>query len=231
MANVMITGANKGLGHETSRRLLAAGHTVWMTARDQERGRRAATELGALFAVLDVTDDASVANAASAVAAEWGRLDVLINNAGIADDQLPPQEVTAAKVREVYETNVFGVVRVIHGFLPLLTAAENPAIINVGSESGSFASVANPDDPRFKSNGLVYGSSKAALSMLTLQYAKALPHVQVNIVAPGYPRTDFNGNSGPQTVTEGTDALVRLVELGGDAGTGGFYGRHGRVAW
>jgi NAD(P)-dependent dehydrogenase (short-subunit alcohol dehydrogenase family) len=231
MAKIVITGANKGLGFEASRRLLALGHTVCMTSRDRERGRRAAAELGAPFVVLDVTSDASVADGAAAVAAELGHVDVLINNAGIAGVQSPPERLTSEQIRKVYETNVFGVVRVITAFLPMLRESDDPSIINVGSESGSFASVTNPADPRSKASVIVYGSSKAALSMLTLQYAKALPYIRVNAVAPGYTRTDFNGNSGPQTVREGTDALVSLVQLGHQAGTGGFYNRSGPIGW
>jgi NAD(P)-dependent dehydrogenase (short-subunit alcohol dehydrogenase family) len=231
MANIVITGANKGLGFEASRRLIALGHTVCVTARDRDRGRRAAAEIGATFVVLDVTSDASVADGAAAVAAEFGHVDVLINNAGIAGDQSPPENLTSEQMRKVYETNVFGVVRVITAFLPMLASSDDPSIINVGSESGSFASVTNPADPRFEAKVIVYGSSKAALSMLTVQYAKALPHMRVNAVAPGYTRTDFNGNTGPQTVTEGTDALISLVERGREAGTGRFYNRTGPIGW
>jgi len=116
MTTSLITGANEGLGFETARQLVAAGHQVWIGARDGERGRQAADRLGARLVQLDVTDDASVATAAETL----GELDVLANNAGISGGRIAPGDATADDMRTVYETNVFGVVRVLHGFIPLL---------------------------------------------------------------------------------------------------------------
>ena len=116
MTTSLITGANKGLGFETARQLVAAGHQVWMGARDADRGQQAADQLGAGVVQLDVTDDASVAAAVETV----GALDVLVNNAGISGGRISPSEATAADMRRVYETNVFGPVRVLRAFLPLL---------------------------------------------------------------------------------------------------------------
>ncbi|MDF3067363.1 MAG: putative short chain oxidoreductase [Polyangiaceae bacterium] len=231
MTNTLITGANKGLGFETARRLIELGHTVYVTARDPERGRAAAQRLGAHFVQLDVTDDASVATAAAFLAKQPGGLDVLINNAGIAGAMGDPQAVTAADVGAVYETNVFGIVRVTHALLPLLHRSQNPVIVNVASGLGSFGVV--HDESRLESRvaALAYCSSKAAVTMLTVQYAKGLPTMRVNVVDPGYTATDLNHHSGPQTVEQGTDAIVRLATIGKDGPTGTFQDAAGTVPW
>src|SRR3954468_1097082 len=130
MTTTLITGANKGLGRETARRLVADGHDVWMGARDPARGQAAADELGARFVVIDVTDDESVAAAAERVAAEGG-LDVLVNNAGIVGPRKAVPEMTADDMRVVFDTNVFGIVRVTRAFLPCLERSATPVIVNV----------------------------------------------------------------------------------------------------
>jgi NAD(P)-dependent dehydrogenase (short-subunit alcohol dehydrogenase family) len=229
MTITLITGANKGLGRETARRLIAAGHDVWIGARDADRGRAAATELGARSVQLDVTDDASVSAAVETVAAESGHLDVLVNNAGITGGRVPAAEVTADHLRRVYETNVFGIVRVTHAFLPLLDAAAAPAVVNVTSGLGSFTQITETEWGRYGS--VSYSSSKSAVTMLTVQYARALPGIRFNAVDPGYTATDLNGRAGTQTVEEGTDAIVRLALLGGQARTGTFTDRSGIVPW
>ena len=230
MTTTLITGANKGLGYETARRLITeAGHDVWLAARDAERGQAAAGSLGARFVQLDVTDDASVAAAAQAVEATSGRLDVLINNAGISLGRIPASEVTGDHLRRVYETNVFGPVRVTHAFLPLLRAAGTPSVINVSSGLGSFTTVTETEWGRYGS--VAYSSSKAALTMITVQYARALPAVRFNAVDPGFTATDLNGRSGTQTPREGTDAIVRLATMGAETPTGTFTDRNGTVPW
>lgn len=232
MTTTLITGANKSLGFEAARRLIGLGHTVFVAARDEQRGRAAVAKLGpnARFVQLDVTDDASVTAAAARVK-EQGGLDVLINNAGIPGPLVPPAEVTAEQVRAVYETNVFGIVRVTHAFLPLLRASKSPVIVNVTSGLGSFAVVNDPSRIESKVPGLAYCSSKSAVTMLTVQYAKTLPEMRINAVDPGYTATDFNHHSGPQTVEEGTDAIVRLATIGNDGPTGTLQDRHGIVGW
>jgi NAD(P)-dependent dehydrogenase (short-subunit alcohol dehydrogenase family) len=143
---MLITGANKGLGREAARRLVAEGHDVWAAARDPERGRAAAEELGALPLVLDVTEDGSVDSAAKTVAqATDGVLDVLINNAGISGGRVSAGELTAEKIHEVYDVNVFGPVRVLHAFLPLLERSEAPVVVNLSSGLGSLTYSADPD--------------------------------------------------------------------------------------
>ena len=230
MTTTFITGANKGLGHETARRLLALGHTVIVGARDEERGTEAAAALGARFVRIDVTDDASVTAAAADVAAHEGVLDVLINNAGVHGPHGDPAELTGADALGVFDVNVFGVVRTITAFLPLLRRSSDPVVINVSSGMGSLAITHDPSRIESSVVAPLYTASKAALTMLTTQYAKAFKGVRVNAVDPGYTATDLNGHSGPQTVTEGTDAIVRLATEEPGAGSGRFVDRDGPLA-
>jgi NAD(P)-dependent dehydrogenase (short-subunit alcohol dehydrogenase family) len=231
MTTTFITGANKSLGYETARRLIEAGHTVLVGARDPQRGRAAAETLGARFVQIDVTDDASVAAAVADVAAHEGSIDVLVNNAGVVGPRKPAEEITAADVHAVYDTNVVGVVRVTHAFLPLLRASQNPVVVNVSSGMGSFAATHDPDRVESTLAAPLYTSSKSAVTMLTTQFAKAIPDVKFNAADPGYTRTDFNHHTGTQTVTEGTDAIVELATIGADGPTGQFRDRSGTVAW
>ncbi|WP_393101526.1 SDR family NAD(P)-dependent oxidoreductase [Streptomyces sp. LN325] len=229
MTTTFITGANKGLGHETARRLVALGHTVIMGARDPERGRAAATALGARFVRIDVTDDASVAAAAADVAAHEGVIDVLVNNAGVHGPHGDPGDLTGPDALGVFDVNLVGVVRTTSAFLPLLRRSPDPVIVNVSSGMGSLAITHDPSRIESSVIAPLYTASKAALTMLTTQYAKALKDIRVNAADPGYTATDLNGNSGPQTVTEGTDAIVRLATEGPGAGSGRFIDRTGPI--
>ena len=231
MTITLITGGNKGLGRESARRLIELGHTVYIGARDAGRGQAAAEELGAKLLLLDVTDDASVDAAAAALTQKEGHLDVLINNAGISGLGLTTEGSTADDMRHIYETNVFGIVRVTHAFLPLLRASAAGVIVNVSSGLGSFGLVTNPERVESRLHTLVYSSSKAAVSMLTVQYAKALPDLRINVVDPGPTATDLNGHAGRQTVEEGTDSIVRLATIGPDGPTGTFSDRAGSLPW
>ncbi|MCX5213980.1 SDR family NAD(P)-dependent oxidoreductase [Kitasatospora sp. NBC_00240] len=229
MTTTLITGANKGLGHETARRLLAAGHTVWLGARDIERGTAAAAGLGARFVHLDVTDDTSVAAAVATVEAAGG-LDVLVNNAGIEVRSpdggiIGAAELTADVMREVFETNVFGLVRVAHAFLPLLERSAAPVMVNISSGTASLAQ-AGKGYP-----GVAYPVSKTAVNMLTVQFAKAFPLMRINAVEPGYTATDLNRHEGTQTVEQGAEAIVRTALLGPDGPTGGYFDLAGRLPW
>lgn len=235
MTTTLITGANKGIGYETARQLIAAGHIVYVGARDAERGRRAAEELGARFVLLDVTDDASVEAAAKTVAADGG-LDVLINNAGIEsrtpDNSVPTAEtVTADLMRNTFETNVFGVVRVLHAFLPLLQRSAAPVVVNVSSGLASLTALSDPDHPAHFYPGIAYPTSKTAVNMLTVQFAKAFPALRINSVEPGFTKTDLNGNTGTQTVEQGAEIIVRMAQIGPDGPTGGYFDVNGRLPW
>jgi NAD(P)-dependent dehydrogenase (short-subunit alcohol dehydrogenase family) len=235
MATALITGANKGLGYETARRLLAAGHTVHLGARDPGRGRAAAERLGARFVQLDVTDDDSVAAAVKTVEADGG-LDILVNNAGVegrtADGGvIGAADVTAGQVQELFDTNVFGVVRVLRAFLPLLQRSAAPVVVNVSSGLSKTGALASPRSPVAFYQGVSYPASKAAVNVLTVQYAKAFPGIRINAVEPGYTKTDLNHNTGTQTVEEGADVIVRLASIGSDGPTGEFFDASGRLEW
>ena len=234
MTITVITGANKGLGYETARRLIERGHHVVVASRDVGRGRAAAFELGpgARFVQLDVTSDSSVDAAIADIAEHEGRIDVLVNNAGIPGSSAPADELTAADATQVFETNVVSIVRMTRAALPLLAASTNPVIVNVSSGMGSFGR--KVDGSLVGGSGLVmplYSASKAAVTMLTTQYAAALPGIKVNAADPGYTDTDFNGHRGTQTRQEGTDAIVELATIGPDGPTGQFRDRAGAVPW
>jgi len=231
MSTILVTGGNRGLGFETSRQLIAFGHDVWLSARDELRGKAAASQLGARFVQLDVTDDESVQAAFDLVASGPGGLDVLINNAGIGSPSKVAEETTASDVAQLYETNVFGVVRVIHAFLPLLLTSTNGVIVNVGSGLGSLTRMSNPGTHESRFPRVDYSSSKSAVSMLTIQYALLLPQLRINVVNPGYTATDFTDHQGTQTVEEGVIAIVRAATFGPDGPTGTFIDRYGSVPW
>ena len=235
MTTTLITGANKGLGYETARRLIAAGHTVYMGSRDAARGREAAAQLGTRLVQLDVTDDASVGAAAKAIEADGG-LDVLINNAGIegrkADGGVfAAAEVTGDIMRTIFDTNVFGIVRVTHAFLPLLLRSTAPVIVNLSSGLGSMARMTTPGTPAYSYPGVAYPASKAAVNMVTVQYAKAFPGIRVNAVEPGFTATDLNMFQGTQTVEQGAKIIVRMAQAGPDGPTGGYFDAEGPLAW
>lgn len=235
MTTTLITGANKGLGYETARQLIAAGHTVYLGARDEERGRRAADELGARLVVIDVTDDASVEAAAAQISAEGG-LDVLVNNAGVeartADNGVPlPADETADSLRSIFDTNVFGTLRVTHAFLPLLERSPAPVIVTVSSGLGSLSGLADPAQPTWGYPGVAYPASKATVNAMMIQLAKAFPQMRINMVEPGFTATDLNGRTGTQTVEEGAEIIVRMAQVGPDGPTGAFLSAHGPIAW
>jgi NAD(P)-dependent dehydrogenase (short-subunit alcohol dehydrogenase family) len=235
MTTTLITGANKGLGKETARQLIAAGHTVYVGARDNARGREAADELGARFVQLDVTDDASVTAAFAQIEADGG-LDVLVNNAGIeprlAGNAIPtPADEAADSMRATFETNVFGLVRVTHAFLPLLQKSAAPVIVNLSSGLASLTNLSDPESFTHFYLGLSYPASKATINAITIQYAKAFPGIRINAVDPGYTNTDLNGRTGMQTVEEGAAIIVRMAQIGPDGPTGTFVSAHGPVPW
>ena len=226
MTTTLITGANKGLGLETTRRLIEAGHTVYAAMRDTDKGTDAAA-LGAEVIQLDVTDQTSVDAALAALPA----LDVLINNAGITGPSAGVEDFSADDLATVLDTNVYSIVRVTQAALPLLTASANPVIVNVASGLGFPRFVTDPDRIESRVPLLGYTTSKAAVIMLSLQYSKLLPAMRVNTVDPGYTATDLNGNNGHQTVTEGTDAVVAMATIGTDGPTGTFSDRDGVIAY
>jgi len=229
----LITGANKGIGFATAQLLGARDVTVLVGARDEERGRQAERALrdggaDAHFVQLDVTDDKSVRQAAEWIDAAHGRLDILINNAGIArgDGDGRPSETTLDTLLTVYRTNVFGVVAVTNAMLPLLRGAPAARIVNVSSEVGSIASMTDPASPMWPMASVPYPSSKSAVNMITAMYAKELRDtpIKVNAANPGYCATDLNRNSGFRTAEQGAEVSVHLATLPGDGPTGRLWG-------
>jgi NAD(P)-dependent dehydrogenase (short-subunit alcohol dehydrogenase family) len=228
----LVTGANKGIGKQVARRLAAEGMIVYLGSRDRARGEAAAREVGAKALVLDVTDEQTVSEAAKRVEDEAGRLDVLVNNAGIAIEWgTAPADVTVDQLRRTYEVNVFGVVAVTLAFLPLLRRSAKPRIVNVSSPLGSLTLLSDPDSMIAQHALLGYSSSKSALNSLTLLYANALrpEGIAVNAVSPGYVATDLNGHRGVLTVEQGAQAPVRLaLDKGGVSGT---FSEEGVLPW
>ena len=235
MTRTLVTGANRGLGYETARQLIAAGHTVYVGARDPNRGRQAAERIGARFVEIDVTSDASVTAAAIAVEA-FGGLDVLINNAGIAGRTpeggfATAAEETADSLRTSFETNVFGVVRVIRAFLPLLEKSSTPVIVNVSSGLSLTRDLVRGDSPTYLYPGIGYPASKAALNVITVQYAKAFPGIRINAVGPGFTATNLNGHTGTQSTQEGAEIIVRMAQISREGPSGGFFDVRGTIVW
>ena len=212
----------------TSRLSRARGARQHDGARSVERGKTAATQLGGQFVQLDVADDASVETALAVIAGREGYLDVLVNNAGISTTG----DVNGQIALEVFDTNTVGVIRVTQAALPLLEKSENPVVVNVSSALGSFWAVTNPERRQFHFPSIIYGSSKAAVSMLTVQYAKALPGIKFNAVEPGFTATDLTPFSGAgQPVDRGAEVIVRLATIGKDGPSGTFQEGEGQLGW
>jgi NAD(P)-dependent dehydrogenase (short-subunit alcohol dehydrogenase family) len=235
----LVTGANKGIGREISRQLGAKGVLVLIGARDRARGDKAAADLrgeglAVEFIQLDVTSQSSVDAAAGEIERRHGRLDILINNAGIALDWIPASEVTVEAFRETLETNVLGVFRVTKAFLPLLKKSARGRIVNVSSGLGSLTRQSDPNSTLAARNILLaYSSSKAALNMMTIQFANELKSagIKVNSANPGYTATDMNQNTGPRTVQQAATEPVRLALLPDDGPTAGVFSDEGPQPW
>ncbi|MDR7275381.1 SDR family NAD(P)-dependent oxidoreductase [Catenuloplanes atrovinosus] len=233
----LVTGANKGIGAAIAEGLAGHGLTVVVAARDAAKGAATAARIGAHAVTLDVTDDASVARAAAEVTDRFGRLDVLVNNAGISGGRRQvPGAVDLDVVRGIFDTNLFGVIRVTEAFLPLLRRASGARIINVSSGTASMARMTDPDfsfATRIAMAG--YPVSKSALNMLTVQYAKALADdgITVTAIAPGACDTDFATALGlhlDRTAAQGAAIAVTLA-TSGERPTAAFLSDEGTVPW
>ncbi|MFD4675328.1 SDR family NAD(P)-dependent oxidoreductase [Lentzea sp. NPDC058450] len=228
MTITLVTGANKGIGFETARQLLALGHTVYIGARDAERGEKAAADLGARFVQLDVTDDASVSRALEAIAAEEGRLDVLVNNAGV----LANEALDGPAALRAFDVNAVGIVRVTEAALPLLRESANPVVVTVSSSMGSFGVVTDPERPEYAMPLALYAASKSAATMLTVQYAKAHPGIRFNALEPGTTATDMTAAFGiGRPVSDSAEVVVRLATIGADGPTGTLQDENGVLPW
>jgi NAD(P)-dependent dehydrogenase (short-subunit alcohol dehydrogenase family) len=234
----LITGANQGVGLQVAKELVANGLTVLAGSRDFARGEAAANEIGpgAIALQLDVTDRVSIAAAAERIRTEFGRLDLLVQNAAISNTRKgisSLQEYARVsrasnapldEVRTVWETNVFGVLAVYQAMLPLLHESSDARIVNVSSGVGSLTSNADPAYPYHPMFGHVYPASKAALNAITLAMMVELEStgIKVNLVSPGFTRTNLNGYAGTQSIEDGSREVVRVALLGPDGPTGTF---------
>ena len=231
---VLVTGANKGIGYEVARRLgRDHGMAVLVGSRDAGRGNEAVDKLradgiDARLVRLDVGDPATVA----AAAATLDRLDVLVNNAGIAQYAKPSEE-TLATLRRTFETNTFGPITVMQAMLPLLRQSKAARVVNVSSGLGSMSMAASPPPGKPWADVLAYNASKAALNMATILLARELAPagIKVNLADPGYTATDLNQHAGYRTVEQAATVIVRLATLADDGPTGGFFDEDGPVPW
>lgn len=227
----LITGANKGIGREIARQLGHLNHTVWLGARDEDRGREAeaalrAEGLDAHFVQLDVTSDDSVRAAVAIVEAQAGRLDALINNAGVGGGLgSAPSTEDLADVQAMFDVNFFGAVRATQGFLPLVKNSPSARIVMMSSGLGSIALTADMKSPTWGLGAMGYSASKTALNMFTVKLAKELlaNGVKVNAACPGSVATDMGGPDAPRTVEQGAAIAVRLATLDWMGPTGGFF--------
>ncbi len=242
----LVTGANKGIGLQIAKDLAAHGFTVLVGSRNLEHGETAAKSVGADARALqlDVTNQASIAAAAERIRNELGRLDVLVNNAGISHAGKPgrsleemaksgrPSVASLDEVREVFETNVFGVIAVTQAMLPLLREAPAARIVNVSSSSGSLTMNADPTNPHRALFG-VYSASKTALNAITLAFALDLEstRIKVNAACPGFTATDLNNFQGTRTVQQAAREPVRLALLDANGPTGTFSNEDGPLRW
>jgi len=240
MRIALVTGANKGIGLAVAEGLAGLGVKVLIGARDPDKGAAAAKGIHSAEPItLDVTDPATIETAATEIGEKHGRLDILVNNAGISGDRSAqrPGAVDLQRVREIFETNLFGVIAVTEAMLPLLRRSAGGRIVNVSSGTSSMGW--NTDATHYLSRlpGTTgYPVSKAALNMLTIQYAKALAAegILVNAIAPGACATDFIQGMPieiDRTAAEGAEIAVRLATLGYGCPSGGFFDDDGAVPW
>jgi len=234
----LVTGANQGVGLQVAKELVASGVTVFVGSRDPERGAAAAREIGsgAIALQIDVMDQASIAAAAARIKAEFGRLDLLVNNAAISNTRKGdlsleeygrisrPSNVPMEEIRAIWETNVFGVLAVYQAMLPLLRESSDARIVNVSSGVGSLSLNADPAYPYHPNFGPGYPASKAALNAMTLAMMVELEStgIKVNLVSPGFTSTNLNGYEGTASIEEGSREVVRVAMLGPDGPTGTF---------
>lgn len=245
MKKVLITGANKSIGYETARQLLQKGFYIYLGSRSMEKGFAAMEKLKAeglnnVEAVqIDVTDTASVQAAQAEIGSKTGLLDVLINNAGI-NGGLPQTAISATidQFQTVFDTNLYGVVRVTQAFIDLLKKSPQPRIVNVSSSQGSLTLASDPTDAYYHHKGAVYQSSKTALNMYTIALAYELRDTlfKVNMVDPGFVATDFNNHRGSGTVEEAGTRIAKYALIGEDGPTGRYFSEEfnpetGEIPW
>ncbi|GGA97404.1 SDR family NAD(P)-dependent oxidoreductase [Mucilaginibacter rubeus] len=242
----LVTGANQGVGNEIAKALAANGYIVYLGSRNLENGKKAAAEIGdnAKAVQLDVTQQESINAAVAKITGEYGRLDLLVNNAGVSHAGTAPKtpeelmatgravNVSLDEVRTVWETNVFGVIAVTQKALPLLRKSAAARIVNVSSSLGSLTWISDPECWAREHFGIVYAASKTALNAVTLAFALELEKegIKVNATSPGYTATALNNFQGTDSLEMGSREPVR-VALETDGPTGGFTGPEGKLPW
>lgn len=233
---VLITGGNKGIGFETAKQLLAKDYFVYIGCRDKQKAANAIAELNGLgfndvkAIDLDVSSEDSIKNAAAQIDA----LDVLINNAGIPG--VFPQNASATSqenIRNVFDTNFFGLIQNTQAFIPVLKKSTAPRIVNVSSDLGSLGNHSNPNWEHYDVKLLAYCSSKTALNAFTVMLAYEFKdtNFKINSVNPGYTKTDFNNNQGPKSVQSAAELIVEYAILNDNGPTGKFFSDNGESPW
>jgi NAD(P)-dependent dehydrogenase (short-subunit alcohol dehydrogenase family) len=240
MKNVLVTGANKGIGFEVAKQMAELGYFVYLGCRNEQNGREAINNLrksnisNVELLQMDVSDLTSVKEAASKLASKIGALDILINNAGVAGGQ--PQNMSVCDMsllKEVFDTNYFGAIQTTQAMLPLLEKAKQPVIVNVSSELGSLARLTSETRAPNWDNYHAYSSTKTALNTFTILLAHEFRNTKfrINSVTPGYTATDLNGFAGFKTAAQGAQPIVKLATIGADGPSGKFFGAEGEVPW
>ncbi len=233
----LITGANKGIGFEVAKTLLNKGIYVIIGSRDFEKGKQAVRDLeneNVSFVQIDITDEKSIENAKNSISKKFGKLDILINNAGVwLDFGVPMLEVSMDDIEQTFKVNTFGVIATIKYFLPLLKKSDEGRIVNVSSGLGSLAQSANPNYEYYPYKSLAYNTSKSALNALTILFAYELKetNIKINSADPGYCSTDLNGKTGPRTPEQGAKIIVELATLTKSGATCGFFDENGSIEW
>ncbi len=239
MKSALVTGANKSIGFETARQLAQYGYFVYLGSRDKNKGLEAIKRLKAMglknvdFIQLDVTDINSIKSARHELEVKTKKLDILINNAGISGGfPQPATKVSYATLKQVFETNFFGVIQVTQEFMGLLKKSEQPRIVNVTTELSSLTNHSNPNWKFAQYKPAAYGPSKTALNAYTVMLADELKdtNFKVNCVCPGFTATDFNNHQGTKTVEEGATAIVKYAMIDTSV-TGKFISDDGETAW
>lgn len=237
----LISGANKGIGLETARQLGKQGITVLLGARDLAKGEAAAEQLkkegiDVRAVKFDVVNAADITAAAALVAKEFGKLDILINNAGVMFEPIGGNNsstVSEEVLRDTFETNFFSAVAVTNAFLPLLKKSDAGRIVNVSSILGSLSLHATEGSPIYEAKALAYDSSKAALNSYTVHLAHELKGtgIKVNSAHPGWVKTDLGTDAAPMNVVDGAKTEVELATLGPNGPTGGFFHMGETITW
>lgn len=235
----LVTGANKGIGFEVARQLARRGSAVLLGARNEVRGREAEAKLkaegfDAHFIRLDVDDQQTHETAAAFISDKFGKLDVLVNNAGVAlDGNYKASTVTQDLLRKTFDTNFFGVIALTQAVLPLLKKSDAGRIVNVSSGLGSLTQHGDPAWEFYRVKPLAYNSSKTALNAFTVMLAHELKdtNVKVNSADPGFTATDLNGHSGYRTVEQGASVIIELATLPQTGATGGYFDDQGVLPW